>query len=274
VNRNARVPASLLDRIVETKVAELAELRRGAVRLRAAAEAAAVPPDFDAALRRGSAVAVIAEVKRRSPSAGAIRSDAGAVKVARMYADAGAAAVSVLTDRQYFGGELSDLERVGAAVDVPLLRKDFTIDVLQLYEARAAGAAAVLLIVRILDDAQLRDFGQLATELGLAALVEVHDDAELDRALGAGARVLGVNNRDLATFVTDLGVTERLASRVPGDIVLVGESGIRTAVDVERLAGAGVDAVLVGEALMRAREPARLLTELSSVQRQPRRQRP
>jgi indole-3-glycerol phosphate synthase len=263
----------VLDRIVETKLAELAELRREAATLRAAAEAAPAPPDFALALRQGNAVSVIAEVKRRSPSAGAIRSDAGAVNVARVYADAGAAAVSVLTDRQYFGGDLTDLEAVGAAVDVPLLRKDFTLDALQLHEARAAGAAAVLLIVRILDDAQLLDLGQLATELGLAALVEVHDEAELDRALGAGARVLGVNNRDLAMFLTDLGVTERLASRVPGDIVLVGESGIRTMADVERLAGAGVDAVLVGEALMRDPEPARLLTELSSVPRQPRRDR-
>jgi indole-3-glycerol phosphate synthase len=179
-------------------------------------------------------------------------------------------AISVLTDRDWFGGTLEDLESVRATVSVPLLRKDFTIDAVQVYEARAVGASAVLLIVRILDDAQLRDFGALAGELGMGALVEVHDEEELERALDAGARIVGVNNRDLASFRTDLGVTERLAGLVPRDCVLVGESGIGSVADVSRLAAAGVDAVLVGEALMRAPDPERAARAFGSVRRVPR----
>jgi indole-3-glycerol phosphate synthase len=260
----------VLERIVASKQLELERLRPRAAALRLAAEGAARPAAFAAALRAGEEVALIAEVKRRSPSAGPIRAQASAADVGRAYADAGAAAISVLTDEQYFGGSLADLAAVRTAVAVPLLRKDFTIDALQLYEARAAGASAVLLIVRILADSRLRDFLQLATQLELDALVEVHDEAELERAVAAGAVIIGVNNRDLSSFTTDLAVTERLAPRVPPDLVLVGESGIRTAADAERLARAGVDAVLAGESLMRAADPAVLVRELSAVRRRPR----
>ncbi|HUF50928.1 MAG TPA: indole-3-glycerol phosphate synthase TrpC [Longimicrobiales bacterium] len=265
MNRNAR--GSVLDRIVETKQAEVARLRREAVALRAAAEASEAAPDFEAALRAGAQVAVIAEVKRRSPSAGDIRVAVAAVDVARTYAAGGAAAISVLTDREHFGGSLDDLRAVVADVGIAVLRKDFTIDALQVYEARAAGAAAVLLIARILDDAELSDFAALAAELRLAALVEVHDEYEVERALKAGARIVGVNNRDLATFTTDLAATQRLAPLVPRECLLVAESGIATAADVRRVAQAGAGAVLVGEALMRAPDPAALLGELGSIER-------
>jgi indole-3-glycerol phosphate synthase len=264
---------TVLDRIVETKREELAQ-GRGSARARDGAASTPPPaPAFEAALRSGPHVAVIAEVKRRSPSAGAIRSDAGvwggagAAGVAAAYDEAGAAAISVLTDRTWFGGELADLEAVRSVVRVPVLRKDFTIDALQVYEARSAGAAAVLLIVRILDDAQLRDLAALSGELGMDVLVEVHDEAELERAMSAGALIIGVNNRDLATFATDLGVTERLARLAPGDCVLVGESGIGSAADVARLAAAGVDAVLVGEALMRAGDPSSAVRAFGAVAR-------
>lgn len=252
---------------MDAKRAEVAALQKRAAALRAAAESATAVPSFEAALRGGSSVAVIAEVKRRSPSAGAIVADASAAEVAVAYEAAGVAAVSVLTDEAYFGGSLADLESVRGRVGLPLLRKDFTMDPVQIWEARAAGASAVLLIVRILTDAQLRDYRELAEELGLSALVEVHDEGELERALAAGARVVGVNNRDLATFETDLRTTVRLAPGVPPDVVLVGESGIGSASDVALLAGAGVHAVLVGEALMRAPSPSELARQLASVPR-------
>ncbi|HLU24870.1 MAG TPA: indole-3-glycerol phosphate synthase TrpC [Longimicrobiales bacterium] len=246
---------SVLDRIVETKRAEVAALAPRAAELRRAAESAGQTRRFSDALRLGDRVAVIAEVKRRSPSAGWIRPDATAAEVAGWYEAAGASAISVLTDGEYFGGSLDDLMAVRSRVGVPVLRKDFVLDAVQLWEARAAGADAVLLIVRILDDAALADLLSLSRELGLSALVEVHDERELDRALEAGAEVVGVNNRDLATFRTDLAVTERLAARVPADRILVAESGIRAAADVDRMGAAGADAVLVGESLMRESDP-------------------
>ena len=260
----------MLDRIVSTKNVEVRALRERLPELREAAGRAPSRPDFARALQAGDTVTLIAEVKRRSPSAGAIAADAAAAEVARRYADAGVAGISVLTDGPWFGGALADLASVAAAVDTPLLRKDFTIDEVQLYEARAHGASAVLLIARILDDDRLRDLRVLADELGLAALVEVHDEAEVDRALAAGARIVGVNNRDLATFDTDLARTVRLAPRVPADVLRVGESGIRTVGDVVRLADAGVTSVLVGEALMRSADPAAAARELGSVPRRPR----
>jgi len=260
----------VLDRIVATKAVEVARLQPRRAELRAAAESAPVRADFEAALRRGSNVTLIAEVKRRSPSAGAIDAAATAADVARRYADAGVACISVLTDEEYFGGALQDLRDVADAVATPLLRKDFTIDDVQVYEARAAGASAVLLIARILDDVRLAALHALAHELQLAALVEVHDEAEVERALRAGARIIGVNNRDLATFTTDLERTVRLAGRVPAEVVLVGESGIRTAADVQQLADAGVTSVLVGEALMRAADAGAAARALGSVARRAR----
>lgn len=242
---------SILQHIVEVKRGEVGGLGPRRAELRSRAEEAEPARGFAAALRRPAEVRLLAEVKRRSPSAGEIRPGADPVEVARAYEAGGAAAVSVLTDREFFGGELDFLRRVRAEVGVPALRKDFLIDPLQLWEARAAGADAVLLIVRILDDALLRDLLALSGELGMDALVEVHDGRELDRALAAGAGVVGINNRDLGSFRTELELSLRLAPEVPAEVTLVAESGIRTPEDVDRLGAAGVDAVLVGESLMR-----------------------
>jgi len=212
------------------------------------------PRGFAAALRRSGEVRLLAEVKRRSPSAGDIRPGADPAEVARAYVQGGAAALSVLTDRDYFGGDLAFLRAVRAAVPVPVIRKDFLIDPVQVWEARAAGADAVLLIARILDPPLLKELHDLARELGMDALVEAHTEPELERALDAGATLVGVNNRDLDTFVTDLELSVRLAPRVPAGVTYVAESGIRTAEDVDRLGEAGVDAILVGESLMRQAE--------------------
>lgn len=241
----------ILERIVETKRAEVARLLPGASELRAAAESAPPSRAFEAALRRPGEVALIAEVKRRSPSAGWIREELSVSEVATSYAAGGAAALSVLTDTEYFGGTLADLRAARAAVSLPVLRKDFIIDPLQIWEARAAGADAILLIVRILDDLQLTDLGALARELGLGVLVEVHTAAELERALAAGSSIIGINSRDLDTFHTDLNVAVELAASVPSNRVLVAESGIRSAADVDRVGAAGASAILVGESLMR-----------------------
>ncbi len=253
MTRSARV-VSVLDAIVAAKHAQAAAMPAVA-ELQAAAATAPAPRAFAAALRADARVRVIAEVKRRSPSAGWIRQDADAAAVGRGYARAGVAAISVLTDGEWFGGSLDDLRAVRAAVDVPVLRKDFVVSAAQVFEARAAGADAVLLIVRILDDVRLRGLLEAVALAGMDALVEVHDEAELDRALGAGARVVGVNNRDLTVFRTDLAVTERLAAQVPADVVLVAESGIGAPADVARLGDVGVDAVLIGETFMRAADP-------------------
>ncbi len=236
------------------------------VAMRAAAEArhrAEPTRGFRRVLRDGPAPRVVAELKRRSPSKGLIRSDFDAIGCARDYAEAGAAAISVLTDRAYFGGELALLEAVRAAVPVPLLRKDFVLDPYQVDEARAHGADAVLLIVRALAPAMLRALRERAVGLGLDVLVEVHDEAEVQVALEAGADLVGVNNRDLATFHTDLAVTERLAPRLAAaGVVVVGESGIFTREDIRRLEAAGAHAVLVGEALMRESDVAGALQRL------------
>lgn len=260
---------SVLDDIVRAKRAEIGRLHPWRSALRKQAESAPAPRDFAASLRRET-VTVIAEVKRRSPSAGWIRRDLNAAGVASMYAHGGAAAISVLTDGEHFGGSREDLEQVRAAVSVPVLRKDFVLEPVQVHEARAMGADAVLLIARILDDAALRDLAALAAELGMAALVETHEAGEVERALKAGARVLGINNRDLSKFETDLATTERLMAGVPADVVVVGESGVAGPEDVERLAAAGVDAVLVGESLVRADDPQAAVAALAGVTRVPR----
>ena len=252
VNRSARGEPDILRRIVRTKQGEIAALLPRLSTLRAEAARMAPCRGFGASLKAGASVALIGEFKRRSPSAGALGGDAGPAATAVAYQEAGAAALSVLTDGEYFGGSLADLGQARAACQLPVLRKDFVLDPVQVYEARAAGADAVLLIARILDDAQLAELLQTARDAGLDALVEVHDEGELSRALAGGAALVGVNNRDLATFQTDLGISTRLAPHVPAGRTLVAESGIRTSADVERLAEAGVDAILVGEALMRA----------------------
>jgi indole-3-glycerol phosphate synthase len=217
------------------------------------------------ALRRagaGAGIACIAEFKRRSPSAGWIREGAAVADVVSRYAAGGAAALSVLTDEPFFGGSLGDLAAARAAVGLPILRKDFVVDAYQIAEARAAGADAVLLIVAALDDAALAALLAAAGRYGLEALVEAHDAAEARRAVRAGAAAVGINNRDLKTFTVDRELAVRLRPEIPADRVVVAESGIRDAADVARLVAAGVDAMLVGETLMRAPDPAAALRAL------------
>ncbi|MGH7631354.1 MAG: indole-3-glycerol phosphate synthase TrpC, partial [Gemmatimonadales bacterium] len=240
------MPATL-DQILDSTRRSLAALRprRGELERRAAN--APAPPAFAAALRRDR-VALIAEVKRRSPSAGVIRGDLDPAAHAAAYADGGAAAISVLTDGPFFGGSIRDLEDVAARVRAPVLRKDFILDEAQILEARGAGAAAVLLIVRALSPARLHDLLRAARNLALDALVEVHTAAELDAAVDAGAGVIGVNSRDLDTFRVDLDGAWRLVERVPRERIAVAESGMAAVADVERAARAGADAVLVGTA--------------------------
>jgi indole-3-glycerol phosphate synthase len=260
--RNARA-MGILDEIVRAKRAEVGRLGPWKGALRKQAESGGQARSLTAALRGGDGVAVIAEVKRKSPSAGWIRRDLNAAGLASTYVHGGAAAVSVLTDEEHFGGSREDLEAVRGAVPVPVLRKDFLIDPVQVYESRAMGADAVLLIVRILEDGRLGDLLALVRELGMEALVETHGEAELERALASGATIVGVNNRDLSTFETDLGVSE---SRVPGiapEVVVVGESGIEDAADVDRLGAVGVDAVLVGESLVRADDPVAAVSAIA-----------
>jgi indole-3-glycerol phosphate synthase len=206
---------------------------------------------------------VIAEFKRRSPSAGDIRAGADAAEIARQYEAAGAAALSVLTDGDFFGGSPDDLQRARAAVSLPILRKDFLLDERDVIDSLAMGADAVLLIVRILDDAMLRAMLKTARAHGMEALVETHNDREIDRALEAGAEVIGVNHRDLDTLQIDLGLSARARSRV-GHRILVAESGIKTPADVARMRSHGADAILVGEQLMKAPDPGRALVELCS----------
>ncbi len=254
---------TILDTIVEEKRRELARLPQRAVEvadLQAALRARGEKRSFMAALQQPKAgsVALIAEVKKASPSAGVIRADFDPVRIAREYEAAGASCLSVLTDEKFFQGSLEYLKQIRQAVSLPLLRKDFVIDERQILEAVEWGADAVLLIVAILSDEQLRRFQALAKGAGLAALVEVHDEAELDRALAAGAELLGVNNRNLKTFKVDLATTEHMAARLQSSSLatgpsplLVAESGIHTRADVERLAKCGARAILVGESLMR-----------------------
>ncbi|HEY5910283.1 MAG TPA: indole-3-glycerol phosphate synthase TrpC [Verrucomicrobiae bacterium] len=260
---------NILDKIVAQKRLEVARLPPRSVTaadLRLMVERRAERRDFMAALRRPNKgpVALIAEVKKASPSAGIIRPDFDPVTIAREYEAAGATCLSVLTDTKFFQGSLEYLKQIRQAVKLPLLRKDFIIDERQILEAVECGADAILLIVAILSDTELRGFHSLATEAGLAVLVEVHDQAELQRALIAGAQLIGVNNRNLKTFKVDLGTTERLASLLPGDDqrILVAESGIHTRGDVERLARCGAKAILVGESLMRGSNIAAKVREL------------
>lgn len=232
-----------------------------------ARRAATVAPRPFAPRRADGTVGVIGEVKRRSPSAGVIREGLNPVMHARAYVSGGAVAISVLTEEAHFGGSLADLETVAAAVAVPVLRKDFLLDELQLLEARAAGAAGVLLIARVLPPTRLRDLTREAKTLGLASVVEVHDAGELETACAAGAPVIGVNSRDLDDFTVDLARAETLLGRVPAGVIAVAESGITTRADVARLAAAGADHVLVGTALSRLGEPESAVRALGGVPR-------
>lgn len=242
---------------------ERVEQRKNALpleHLKASPEAA--PRGFAKALARPAAVNVIAEFKRRSPSRGIIREDLEPADVARAYERGGAAALSVLTEEDHFGGSLQDLRAARAATALPALRKDFVVDPYQVWEARAAAADAVLLIVAALDDRALATLLAAAKETGLDALVEVHDRAELERALRHDVRLVGVNNRDLRTMAVRLETSLSLASAIPDDVVAVAESGLRTAEDLTRLRDAGFDAFLIGEHLMQAPDPGDALQAL------------
>lgn len=242
---------TILDRILAAKAEVVAALRPQSARLRAEAEASAPLRGFAEALRR-EGVALIAEIKRASPSKGVLIDPFDPVALAETYAANGSAALSVLTDEPFFQGHLDHMRAARAAVPLPVLRKDFLIDEVQIFQARAAGADAALLIVMALEDARLRDLLAAIVGLGMGALVEVHNEAEAERALAAGARIIGVNNRDLRTFHEDLGVTERVAALVPAEALLVAESAMRTPADVTRMGRCGADAALVGEGLLKA----------------------
>lgn len=226
------------------------------------AVAAYSPKDFVAALRRPQ-LAVIAEMKQRTPSMGVLRDDYSPADLAHAYAAGGAAAISVLTHMAGFGGRVEHVRAARAATDLPILRKDFVTEPYEVAEARACGADAVLLIVAALEPPQLRDLIAVAASRGIAALVEVHDERETAAALDAGARAIGVNHRDLRDFSVDLSLTERLRKLVPPDVVVVAESGIHGAADARRMRDAGADAVLVGELLMRSSDPAAQIRELA-----------
>lgn len=266
--------SSVLSRILEQKRSDVARQQEAVPLVRMATRAAHGPPvrDFAAALRRGAgAVGLIAEIKRASPSKGVLLEQFDHMALAQTYQANGAAALSVLTDAPFFQGSLAYLTEIRAAqqqqgAGVPLLRKDFLVDPYQVYEARVAGADAVLLIVAALDAGTLASLLELTHALGMAALVEVHTAGELDRALAAGARIVGVNNRNLHTFETTLATTEELAALLPTDAsrpLLVSESGIHRAADVARLRDCGVDAVLVGEALVTASDIGARVRELA-----------
>jgi indole-3-glycerol phosphate synthase len=244
----------------------VASLQPHAAELQRRATAAPRPLQFLGA-QEGANVGVIAEVKRRSPSQGAIRPDLDPVGHARAYVRGGAVAISVLTDEAHFGGSLEDLTQVAGAVRVPVLRKDFILDELQLLEAVGAGASAVLLIVRVLSPARLIALARAARAMGLGLLAEVHAEGELEAALAAEPTAIGVNARDLATFRVDLAAAERVLARVPPDMPAVAESGVETRADVERLAAAGADFVLVGTSVARTADPEAAVRALTGVRR-------
>ena len=261
-----RMP-SILDEIVARKWQEVAEARAAVPDADLEQQAADRPAcrPFAAALRLPGEVAVIAEVKQASPSAGVIRANFDPAAIAETYQRHGATCVSVLTDADFFRGSRADLRAVRAAVALPVLRKEFVVDRRQLLEARADGADAVLLIAEVLPGDRLAELHRAATALGLDVLVELHDADQLPRVLDAGATLVGINNRDLRTFQTSLDHTLALLPRVPAGVTVVSESGIRTRADLDRLAAAGVSAVLVGESLMRAADVGAALDALRGV---------
>jgi indole-3-glycerol phosphate synthase len=255
-----------LSGILETTRASIPALQKRKTEIEAKAKDAPDPPVFLGGLDP-SRVALIAEVKRRSPSAGDIAPSLDPVSHAEAYSRAGAVAISVLTDGPYFGGSLDDLRAVVRRVRVPVLRKDFIVDELQIAEARGAGASAILLIVRALSPARLAELGAAARQWGLDALVEVHDAAELDTALASGARLVGVNSRNLDTFAVDTRAAWTLFPRIPKDIVAVAESGMATLDDVRAASQAGADAVLIGTALSAALDPSALAAQFTTIPR-------
>ena len=257
-----RTSSGILTEIIQSKLQEVADLHADAATLEQQAyERKGHVRSFSQSLVRHQP-AIIAEIKKASPSKGVLQPDFHPAFVAHAYEEGGAACLSVLTDGQYFQGSLRDLEAARAAVAVPVLRKDFTIDRLQIFEAAAHGADAILLIAAILDVPELTSFRELASSLGLAALVEVHDSDELRKAIDSGADLIGVNNRNLDTFEVTIDTSLRLSFQMPPDVIRVSESGIHSAADIELLRGAGFQAFLVGESLMRAKDPAASLKAL------------
>jgi indole-3-glycerol phosphate synthase len=259
-------PGGVLGTICGESEARAAELSPRADELARLAASAPAAPSLAAALRR-SEVALIAEVKRRSPSKGSIAPGLDAVTQARAYATGGAAAISVLTEPAHFSGSLDDLTAVRAALTVPALKKDFHMRPIQLVEARAAGASAALLIARALDPDRLREMMETGRALGLELLVEIRDEVELDRALEVGATMIGVNNRDLESLVIDPATAERLVPRIPSGIIAIAESGVKSRADVERYAQCGADAVLVGSSISAAADPSAATRSLAAVPR-------
>ena len=259
--------SDILNKIVAVKREEVAAAlgKKSLAAMRADAESRVLTRDFEGAMRAKIAAgqaAVIAEIKKASPSKGVLRTDFVPADIAQSYAEHGAACLSVLTDKQFFQGSVDYLKQARASCDLPVLRKDFMIDAYQVYEARAMGADAILLIAACLDDAQMADLEAIARSLDMAVLVEVHDRAELDRALKLKTRLVGINNRNLRTFEVTLQTTLDMLPDVPKDRLLVTESGILNATDVQRMRDANVHAFLVGEAFMRAAEPGEALAKL------------
>ena len=258
-----KVVPDILARIVDHKRGALAELSGNRAELERRAGDRRDRRDFLTALT-SRRPAIVAEIKKASPSKGTLAGRFDPASIARAYASGGAAALSVLTDREFFHGSLLDLEAARAAVPVPVLRKDFTIDEVHVIEAAAHGADAILLIAALLEEREMRRFRELAAHFHMAALVEVHDAAELEPALDSGAEIIGVNNRDLRTFEVTLETSLRMAEKIPGNVVKVSESGIGSREDVRRLEAAGFHAFLVGEHLMKSADPAAALRELQS----------
>jgi len=259
----------ILDEICQHKRDEV-EARKAALPVKSLHERIHDLPalrDFRTALRDSSGISLIAEVKRASPSKGDLLEDADAVDLAATYEQAGARAVSILTDQRYFKGSLDDFVAVRQNIPLPCLRKEFIIDEYQIYESRVANADALLLIVRLLSDQQLKEYLSLVRELGMAALVETHNKEEIERALEAGAHIVGINNRDLSTFEVDLSLTLELRKHVPGGHVLVSESGIETRDHVRMLEDGGVDAILVGETLVRSKNVVAKVHELLAIEK-------
>jgi indole-3-glycerol phosphate synthase len=261
--------SDILNKIVEVKREEIAAAQKRVPlsAMRADAESRVLTRDFEGALRRKIAAgqsAVIAEIKKASPSKGVLRADFIPADIAQSYAEAGAACLSVLTDRQFFQGQVDYLKQARASCDLPVLRKDFMVDAYQIYESRAIGADCVLLIAACLDDAQMADMEAIARGLDMAVLVEVHDRAELDRALKLRTPLVGINNRNLHTFEVSLDTTLAMLGEMPADRLLVTESGILARADVQKMRAAGVHAFLVGEAFMRAEDPGEALSALFS----------
>lgn len=257
----------ILDRIVSDKKEELKDTKAHLPFNELKARVKDMPParDFAAALIAPNAVSIIAEVKKASPSRGVIRADFDPVGIAATYEKNGARAISVLTERRYFLGELGFLPAIRAKVEIPLLRKDFIFDEYQVYEARANGADAFLLIATMLENSLMSDLYMLGKDLGLDTLAEVHDEADLDKVLEIGFDVIGINNRDLRSFKTDIKTTGRLIEKIPFDRTVVGESGIRTVEDMRYLQSVGADAALIGEAIMRERDFGAKLRELAGA---------